>query len=84
MTRIVFTSILSLVTLIEFFNKNYNYTIIVVQPASADYYRNFQGLENDSDRDREGKGITITFSLCFANDLKYTLFEKEVFGERLT
>ena len=42
MTRIVSTLVLSLVTLGEFFNNNYNYTIIVVQPAYVDDYRNSQ------------------------------------------
>ena len=76
MTRIVFTSILSLVTLGEFFNNKHNYTIITVQPASVDDYYNSQDSESDSSSDGKSKGITIAFSSCFANDLQYTLFEK--------
>lgn len=45
-------------------------------PASVDHYRNSQESENDSSSDGEGKGITITFISCFANDLQYTLFER--------
>ena len=69
MTRIVSTSVLSLVTLGKFFEYNYNYHIIVVQPELVDDNRNSQKLESDSTSDVEGKGITITFSSCFANDL---------------
>ena len=76
MTRIVFTSILSLVTLGEFFNNKYDYAIKAVQPASVDDYCNSQDSESDSSSDGEGKVITITFSSCFANDLQYTLFER--------
>ena len=47
-----------------------------MQPAYVDDYRNSQGSESNSSFDREGKGITITFSSCFANELQYTLFER--------
>ena len=60
MTRIVFTSILSLVTLGEFFNNKYNYTIIAVQPASVDDYYNSQDSESDSSSD--GK-VKVSLSL---------------------
>lgn len=53
-----------------FFNNNYNYPIIVVQPASADDYCNSQDSEGDTSSDGEGKDF-ISCS-CFANDLHYT------------
>ena len=62
MTRIVFTSILSPVTLRKFFSNKYHCTIIVVQPVSVDDYLNSQDSDGDSSYDEESKGITIAFS----------------------
>lgn len=55
MTRIVFTSILSPVTLREFVNNKYHCTIIVVQPVSVDGYLNSQDSDGDSSYDEKVK-----------------------------
>ena len=84
MARIVFTSILSPVTLGEFFNNKQHCAIIVVQPVSVDDYLNSQDSDGDSSYDEENKGITIAFSSCCADALQYILSERQVFGESLT